>query len=44
MALWSNLSKEEQEELLLSEEESNYETNLVSHQEMKKKHQKWLKK
>ena len=42
--LWSNLTTKEQEELLLSEEESNYETNLISHQEMKKKHQKWLKK
>ena len=43
-SLWSNLTDEEREELLLSEEESNYETNLVSHQVMKKKHQKWLKK
>jgi hypothetical protein len=42
--LWSNLTTKEQEELLLSEEESNYETNLISHQEMKKKHQKWLEK
>ena len=42
--LWSNLTIKEQEELLLSEEESNYETNLISHKEMKKKHHKWLKK
>ncbi len=38
--LWNNLTTKEQEELLLSEEESNYKANLISHQEMKKKHHK----
>ena len=42
--LWNNLTAEEQDDLLMSEEESKYEANLISHKEMMKKHQKWLKK
>lgn len=40
--LWSRLNKQEQEELLLALEESENEVNLISHEEMKKKHKKWL--
>jgi len=40
--LWDALSKEQQEELLLSDEESNDPSNLISHEEMKKRHSKWL--
>ncbi|MBN3035710.1 MAG: hypothetical protein JW861_08995 [Bacteroidales bacterium] len=40
--LWSRLSKEEIKELLVSEAESEYEENLISHAEMIKKHEKWL--
>jgi len=40
--LWSRLSKEEQEELLLSEKESEDPENLLSYNEMKNKHSKWL--
>ena len=42
--LWNNLTIEEQNELLLSEEESNYKANLISQKDMMKKHQKWLRK
>ncbi len=42
--LWDNLSKEEKGELLLSYEESFDPSNLVSHEEVKKQHGKWLKK
>ena len=40
--LWSRLTKEEQEELLIAFEESEQEENLLSHDEMMKKHKKWL--
>ena len=40
--LWDKLSKQEQEELLLSLEESKNPENLIDHEEMKKKHTKWL--
>jgi len=40
--LWTRLSKEEQEELLLIEKESYEPQNLISHAEMRKKHKKWL--
>jgi hypothetical protein len=40
--LWNRLTKDEQEELLLSLEESENPENLISHEEMKKKHKKWL--
>ena len=42
--LWEGLTSEEKDELLLSYEESNQLQNLVSHVEVKKKFQKWLKK
>jgi hypothetical protein len=40
--LWNNLSNSEKEELLLTLEESKNPYNLKSHDEMKKKHKKWL--
>lgn len=40
--LWSRLAKEEQEELLLSDLESENEDNLIPHSEIQKKHKKWL--
>ena len=40
--LWSNLTIEDQKELLLALEESDNPENLISQDEMKKKHQKWL--
>ena len=40
--LWSRLSKEEKDELLLSELESNDPENLIQHAEIEKKHKKWL--
>jgi len=42
--LWKSLSVEEKEELLLSYEESLDASNLVSHEEVKKQHEKWLRK
>ena len=42
--LWEGLTSEEKEELLISYEESNQPQNLVSHIEVKKNLQKWLKK
>jgi hypothetical protein len=39
--LWSHLTKEEQEELLSTFNESDSEDNLISHGEMMKKHKKW---
>ena len=40
--LWNRLSKDEREELLLAFEESENQENLISQEEMTKKHQKWL--
>ena len=40
--LWSRLSKEEQEELVLSDIESEDPKNLISHSIIQKKHNKWL--
>jgi ferritin-like protein len=40
--LWKRLSKEEQEELNLAFKESEKPENLISHEEMRKKHEKWL--
>jgi len=42
--LWNDLSPEEKDELLLSYEESFDPNNLISHEEVKKHHDKWLKK
>jgi len=42
--LWDSLSSDEREELLLSYDESFNPSNLVSHEEVKKQHVKWLKK
>ena len=40
--LWSRLSSEEQDELLLSDIESDDPNNLISQSEIQKKHSKWL--
>lgn len=40
--LWGKLTKQEQEELLLTLEEINKPENMISQDEMKKKHRKWL--
>jgi len=40
--LWSKLSTEQQQEVLLSLEESNDPNNLTSQEEVKKAHKKWL--
>lgn len=40
--LWDKLSNSEKEELLLALEESKNTYNLKNHNEMKKKHKKWL--
>jgi len=40
--LWNKLTQKEQDELLLSLEESENSDNLISHDEMVKKHNKWL--
>jgi hypothetical protein len=42
--LWDALSPAEKEELLLSYDESFDPNNLVSHNEVKKQHVKWLEK
>lgn len=42
--LWDSLSPEEKDELLLSYEESLDPNNLISHEEVKKQHDKWLRK
>ncbi|GAA3967482.1 hypothetical protein [Mucilaginibacter dorajii] len=41
--LWKNLSETEKQELLLAYDESFEEKNLVSHEQMKQQHDKWLK-
>jgi len=40
--LWCRLTSQEQEELLEALEESKKPENLISHEEMVKKHKKWL--
>ena len=40
--LVTRLSKQEHEELLLALEESDNDENMISHEEMKNKHKKWL--
>ena len=40
--LWNELTDQEQKELLLSWEESKNPENLISHEEMKIRHKKWL--
>jgi hypothetical protein len=40
--LWDKLDYEEQKELLHAVEESKSEGNLISSDELKKKHKKWL--
>lgn len=40
--LWDALSSEERDELLISYEESFDPKNLLSHEEVKAQHQKWL--
>ncbi len=40
--LWNKLSRDQKEELLLSNKESEDPSNLISHEEMKNKHKKWL--
>ncbi len=42
--LWDSLSSEEKDELLLSYEESFNRKNLISHEEVKGYHDKWLRK
>lgn len=42
--LWKKLNLEEQQELLLSYEESFNPNNLISHDQVKKQHGKWLEK
>ena len=42
--LWHQLSEYEKEELLLSYEESFDKHNLISHEEIRKQNDKWLKK
>jgi len=40
--LWKGLTRKEQEELNLAFEESKKSENLISHDDMRKKHEKWL--
>lgn len=40
--LWNSLNDEEKKELILSYEESLDPANLISHEEVKKQHTKWL--
>lgn len=42
--LWDGLSPTEKDELLLSYEESFDSSNLISHEEVKNQHDKWLRK
>jgi hypothetical protein len=41
--LWNSLSEDQQKELLVAYEESFDERNLLSHEEVKRQHEKWLK-
>ncbi len=40
--LWESLSLVEKEDLIISYEESFDSANLISHDEVKKQHEKWL--
>lgn len=42
--LWNALNSEEQEELLISYDESFDSNNLINHNQIRKQHAKWLKK
>jgi hypothetical protein len=41
--LWSALNEEEKKELLIAYDESFDEKNLLSHEQVKLQHEKWLK-
>lgn len=41
--LWNNLTEEQKAELLIAYDESFDPRNLISHEEVKKQHEKWLK-
>lgn len=40
--LWSALPEDERLEIIRADEESTNPDNLISHEEMKKRHSKWL--
>ena len=42
--LWEGLSEEEKEELMLSYDESFKPDNILTHDEVKNQHDRWLKK
>jgi hypothetical protein len=42
--LWNMLNNDQQKDLLLAYDESFDPANLVSHEEVKKEHEKWLRK
>jgi hypothetical protein len=42
--LWNKLNSEEKEELLLSYQESFNPGNLISHEQVRKQHSRWLEK
>jgi hypothetical protein len=41
--LWNSLSEDEKKNLLIAYEESFDSNNLLSHEEVKQQHEKWLK-
>ena len=41
--LWNNLSEKEKKELLIAYEESFDNSNLLSHEQVKLQHERWLK-
>ena len=41
--LWNNLSETEKQELLSAYDESFDKNNLISHEQVKQQHEKWLK-
>jgi hypothetical protein len=41
--LWNNLNENERWELMIAYDESFDNKNLLSHEEVKKQHEKWLK-
>lgn len=42
-SLWNNLNETEKQELLSAYDESFDENNLISHEQVKQQHEKWLK-